>query len=170
MQYDFTNPMGLDENECRWLKAFCRQHNIRSAIEFGPGNSTVAMLEGGVLRIMAFEESPSRCNELAEIFQERVSINLYGAQDWPSLPTFRRGRHYGLAFIDAPTGSSVYPARLNACLACLQLAHLLVIHDAKRDTVTIRVLCQLGCAVIDGFDSPRGMAVLRTPIITPAAG
>lgn len=161
MIYDFTNAMGLDEGECQWLKERCRGFMFETAIEFGPGNSTVAMLEGGVRRIWTFEENARRLMQFEP--DPRVVFHTYAATDWNlSIPQINAD----IAFIDGPKGSAVYPSRLNACLAVFPLVKWIFLHDSKRDALTENILVQLGARVIMRHPSDRGITMLITPLIS----
>jgi hypothetical protein len=159
MEYDFNNPWGLDKAECEWLTGFCRQHKVAEAIEFGPGNSSLAILDGGAALIESFEQDEKRTAELCLVVPARISLHHYRGNAFPitsSIP-----HDYDFAFIDGPTGDSIVPARINAALFCFRRARLIAFHDAKRDEQTIRIMLELGMREMTRFDSGRGIVVLE---------
>jgi hypothetical protein len=160
MEYDFNNKWGLDQQECEWLSGFCHRNGIVNVIEFGPGNSTVAMLNGGAHWIESFEEDDGRAKQL-EAMSDKVEIIHYQGKQFPITHDVDGLQPYCLAFIDGPCGSTFTPSRLNAALFCFRRARLLAFHDSNRDQQTINIMLDLGMRVVTRFNSDRGIVVLE---------
>lgn len=159
MPYDWTNPWGMDKLECTYLKCFCVDYNVKLAIEFGPGNSTQALIDGGVEVVSL--ESDNRRAIAARADYPGVEILEYTGTSFPIVaPWAPLERMFDLAIIDGPPGSTVKPARLNSALFCYPRANRMIFHDSKRDLETIGVMLDLGMTVLDKFESQRGIIVL----------
>lgn len=159
MRYDFTNPWGMDRDECQWLTEFCHVHGIRMALEFGPGNSTAALLDGGVFMIDAFEENPVRASVVRNRFHGIVQVYDYNPTEYPIANELNKA--YDLAVIDGPSGSSISPPRINAAMFAFERCEKMLFHDSKRDFETIRIIMDMGMEPMDSFDSERGIVVLK---------
>lgn len=140
--------------------------NAKSVVEFGPGHSTKAFLEAGVEEIVGLEHNDEWFETMVERFKDnpRVSIKRY----WNEAPVARvpddvSGRQFDIAFVDSPKGNFgprvALPgqedcSRLNTCLAALQLAPVVYLHDAIRplERGTLGYLHRLGCkfTFVDG--------------------
>lgn len=94
----------------------------RRVLEFGPGSSTLALIEGGAETIVTCEDSP----EWAEVYEERLArrfpeiVRLH-RYNWPegkrlSIPAISRLR-FDLALIDGPLGTERRPEVLRYALA-----------------------------------------------------
>jgi hypothetical protein len=159
MNYDFSNLTSMDQNECEFVTTFCRNWNIKTAIEFGPGNSTLALIDGGVDRIETFEQCFDRAKAIRGEFGAGVRVHVYAPDELPiryALPL----TSYDLALIDGPTVNNP-PARLNAALFCFSLAKRVMFHDSKRDHQTLAILKSLGMWTCSVFPTERGVEVLE---------
>ena len=166
MNYDFDNPWSMDRQECEWLTNYCIVNGIMSAIEFGPGNSTLALIDGGVLNLFTFEQDRSRCAEMEkELLSTPACVYCYEATDCPIQDWFPLDLFFDIALIDGPTGSSVTPPRINSAMYCYHRCDRLIFHDSKRDFETIKILIDLGMEPEDSLDSSRGIVVLKQPYL-----
>ena len=163
MSYDFTNDAGLDKEECEWLTRFCGFHEFKTVLEFGPGNSTQAMLDGGVPWIVSYEhEAEYACvaMKIFEAYSDRVQIVKYDAMKMPIVPK-PECLKFDFAFIDGPPGRLTIPPRLNAALFCFSRAPIIAIHDCFRDSQLVSILEDIGMVHAALFASKRGIVVLR---------
>lgn len=151
--------VGLNGKECEWLSMFCASKQIKSALEFGPGNSTQAMIDGGVEFIKSFEQDAFMAEKMRNLLPgDKVEIITYDPTAIP-LEFDVHGR-VDMAFIDGPTRDAFTPSRLNAALFCFNRAQYIVMHDAYRDYQTAMVMTDLGMNVVEDFESDRGIIVL----------
>jgi hypothetical protein len=93
-------------------------------LEFGPGSSTLALIEGGAAHVDTCEDNP----EWAEVYEERLARQFPTADD-PTTVTVHRyaynlpiaipaidGRTYDLALIDGPHGTDSRPPVVDYCM------------------------------------------------------
>jgi hypothetical protein len=123
-------PFRLYPEEQRWWSAqdyqavldAMKQTGARRCIEFGPGSSTLALVEGGAETVDTCEDSPDWADvyrtRLADRFPEQVRLHLYA---WPlGSPLSIEGldaQRWDLALIDGPLGTERRPDVLRYCLA-----------------------------------------------------
>lgn len=97
-----------------------RALGARRILEFGPGSSTLALLEGGATTIDTCEDAP----DWAQVWEERlqgaypqiVRVHRYTLADPLSIPALD-GRRYDLALIDGPLGTNSRPPAIRYALA-----------------------------------------------------
>ncbi len=99
-----------------------RETGARSVVEFGPGSSTLALVEAGAERIDTCEDNPA----WAEVYEERLVRRFPGQirlhrYEWPegaaiTVPPLEGGR-FDLGLIDGPLGTERRPEVLLWCLA-----------------------------------------------------
>lgn len=81
-----------------------RRLRARTVLEFGPGNSTLALIEGGATWIDACEDDPHWfgiwTDRLVRRFPDVVRLHEYAATDEAIWPV--HGRTYDLALVDGP--------------------------------------------------------------------
>jgi hypothetical protein len=157
MPYDFNNPWGMDKLECAFLKCFCIDNCIRTALEFGPGNSTQALLDAEV-KVISMENDPRRAVEVRAQYPN-AKILSYEGTAFPIIANDVHGR-FDLAVVDGPPGATVRPGRLNSALFSFRRCKYMLFHDSKRDSETISVMRDLGMGLLESFDSMRGIVVL----------
>lgn len=159
MPYDWNNPWAMDQLECAYLKCFCIDNNVEHALEFGPGNSTQALLDAGV-KVVSLESDPRRAAQSKTDYPS-VEILQYAGTSFPIVaPWAPLERMFDVSVIDGPPGSTVNPARLNSALFCYPRTKTMIFHDSNRDVETIRVMLDLGMKFVDKFESTRGITVL----------
>ena len=92
----------------------------RTVLEFGPGSSTLAMIEGGAGHIDTLEDNPeyyARTHErLALRFPDRVTVHRYRHNDPVSVDACDSKR-YDLGFVDGPRNTMERPASFAYALA-----------------------------------------------------
>lgn len=92
----------------------------RTVLEFGPGSSTLALLEGGAEHILACEDNPIWFNvykeRLVGRFPGRVNFAPYQWADPITIPDVDDLR-FDLALIDGPLGTEHRPPVIAYCLA-----------------------------------------------------
>ena len=148
-----------------------RRVGARSALEFGPGASTLALIEGGCESILSFEHD---ARWLASAREQLAAFPHVRVERYENLPELRPlGAEFDLAFVDSPNGEEKrrirHPgqadcARFNTVLAALQAAPLVLLHDARRpgEQATLRRVEAAGCRV-SMIDTPKGIARIERP-------
>lgn len=78
----------------------------RRVLEFGPGSSTLALIEGGATQIDTCEDDPTWAatyeERLVSRFPAIVRLHRYTWRKKISIPTLEAGAPYDLALIDGP--------------------------------------------------------------------
>lgn len=105
-------------NDYRAVLATMRDLKPTRVLEFGPGSSTLALIEGGATHIDCCEDNP----DWAEVYEERlqakypaVTLHRYSWADPLSIPAIDE-QAYDLALIDGPLGTDRRPAVVEYCL------------------------------------------------------
>jgi len=92
----------------------------RRILEFGPGSSTLALIEGGATSVDACEDDPRWVDLYRERLERRfagaVAIVPYCWADPLTIPSIDQ-RHYDLALIDGPRETPKRLAVIEYCLA-----------------------------------------------------
>lgn len=105
----------------------------RTVLEFGPGSSTLALVEGGAERVDSCEDNPDWATVYVDRLEKRfpgvVRIVPYTWSD-PIVIPWLGARRYDMALIDGPHGIerrgavlSFALARCDAVLMCCEDAH-----------------------------------------------
>lgn len=95
-------------------------HRLRpkTVLEFGPGSSTLALIEGGAERIDSCEDNPDWFDVYHERLEKRfptvVKLRRYAWAD--PLKVGRLAARYDMALIDGPHGTPKRPAVIKFCL------------------------------------------------------
>jgi hypothetical protein len=90
----------------------------KRVLEFGPGSSTLALIEGGATRIDSCEDNPDWLGvyrERLEAVYPVVTLHEYTWSDPLSVPAIAR-RRYDLALIDGPYTSEKRPPAITYAL------------------------------------------------------
>jgi hypothetical protein len=119
----------------------------KSALEFGPGISTLALIEAGVGRIVTLEHDPIWFVKAKEKFKDYPQVEVRPYKDEPVVEADVEGE-FDIAFVDSPKGfvhvvrgvegaRKKHPgqedcSRLNTCLFALKHAPIVYLHDASR--------------------------------------
>lgn len=126
-------PFTLYREETRWW-SFADHENLMQAlerfrpervIEFGPGASTLALIEAGVAYIDAYEDDPDYMRAHRERFASFPQVHLH-AFDVGTVPTV--DELYDLAFVDGPRHSGTRRPIIELVDRC---ACIVVCHDAN---------------------------------------
>ncbi len=139
--------------------------DAKSALEFGPGISTLALIEAGVPKIVSLEHSPDWLDKQKEKFKDypQVTVAAY-ADAVPVTADDVAMQDFDVAFVDSPQGfwyhlpgrvsRKKHPgmedcSRLNTCLFALERAPVVYLHDAYRplERGTLGRLSAMGHAV-----------------------
>lgn len=92
----------------------------RTVVEFGPGSSTLALIEGGATGIVCCEDNPDWFRvyheRLERKFQGVVSMLAYTWSDPLVIPELE-GRRFDMALIDGPHGTLNRPAVVEWCVS-----------------------------------------------------
>lgn len=90
-------------------------------LEFGPGSSTLALIEGGATHVDTCEDDPHWAGVYEERLQAQfpdiVHVHRYSWADPVEIPTLREAKPYDLALIDGPRDTSHRRAVVDYCLA-----------------------------------------------------
>lgn len=121
----------------------------KSALEFGPGISTLALIEAGLERIVTLEHDDEWFAAAVERFKDYPQVQVKRYWDEPEARgEIDEGDTFDLAFVDSPKGFHLplpgirgvrkrHPgqedcSRFNTCLLALKHAPVVYLHDAKR--------------------------------------
>ena len=117
---------------------------VSSVVEFGPGYSTFAFIEAGVPEIVGLEHDDKWFALQTERFETfpQVTIGRYwDTAPKATVPDDITARTFDIAFVDSPKGykggrkvhdGQADCSRLNTCLAALDIAPIVYLHDAVR--------------------------------------
>ena len=118
------------EDDYRWLWSYARSAGARRVVEFGPGDSTLALLDAGC-EILSFESDAARIDGLREQWKHepRVEIRHCAADAVPEDLDFTPD----LVFVDGPPARAAKMRRLPACDWAAARCARVLLHDALRD-------------------------------------
>lgn len=90
----------------------------RTVLEFGPGSSTLALVEGGAIRIDSCEDDADWMATNRKLLAAHLAVELH-AYTWADPLTITRlqDRRYDLALIDGPQDEHRRPACIEFALA-----------------------------------------------------
>lgn len=155
----------------------CRTRNANRVLEFGPGISTLALIESGCGAILTCEYNDRWFNSAHELFKGRPEVSLLRYRNDPevSVAGLAPDDTFDLAFVDSPIGipsrgTVRHPGqedcnRLNTVLFALERAAVVLLHDAKRpgEEMTLSRVAASGHAV-SMIDTRKGIArIERAP-------
>jgi hypothetical protein len=146
-----------------------------TCLEFGPGLSTLALIEAGLTQIVTLEHDPEWFDANVERFKDYPQVHVGRYQDEPEVIADLGSEQFDMAFVDSPKGY-VHPlknvkgvrkkhpgmedcSRLNTCLKALEHAPVVFLHDSQRplERGTLGRLNAMGHKVIQ-LPSKVGMA------------
>lgn len=122
-----TGPFALYPEERHWwsfadygaVLDVMRRLKPTRVLEFGPGSSTLALIEGGATHIDAYEDDPVWAVTYEERLQRKflgtVFIHRYDWADPLTIPAVDDQR-YDLALVDGPLGTDRRPVVVRYCL------------------------------------------------------
>jgi hypothetical protein len=112
----------------------------KRVLEFGPGSSTLALIEGGAMRIDTCEDHPSWLavyrERLEAVYPDIVMVYEYAWSDPLTVPRIAR-RRYDLALIDGPYTSEKRPPAIAYALQRSK-AVLVPTEDGREHTSLLR--------------------------------
>lgn len=128
----------LPETDRALLIAECKRVGAKSALEFGPGYSTEALIEAGVENIVSCEHDHEWLAKAKEQFPQ---VRIIEYRDEPEADAPELFGVFDIAFVDSPKGNKAqrkrHPgqedcSRLNTCLLALKHSPVVLLHDAYR--------------------------------------
>lgn len=160
----------------------CRRLGARSALEFGPGVSTLALIEAGLDRIDTCEYQDRWLTLAAEAFRlhPQVTARRYVNDPAVEVEGLPEGQRFDVAFVDSPLGLPSRNAlelpgqegcnRLNTALFALARAPVVLLHDARRpgESGTLARLAAAGHGVTM-IETRKGIARIERRPATGAA-
>lgn len=123
-----TPPFRLYPEEQHWwsfndygtVLEVTRRLQAKTVLEFGPGWSTRALIEGGATTIDSCEDNPAwfkvHAERLVPKFPDIVTLHPYTCSDSIFVPGVVDQRIYDMGLIDGPFGTLERPAVLRYCL------------------------------------------------------
>ena len=161
-------PTSFSVTASEWylLADWCKQHQVRSVLEFGPGYSTTAFAQAG-RRVVSCEGNQEYFDLYAPALKELgVQLAWYEESSFDLRIEGVDGTKFDLGFVDAPK-SSRWPLlpRVNTALYCLRCCRLIAVHDTTRlpDRMTVGALISLGCSVVAENQGEKGLMLLTNP-------
>lgn len=153
------------------LLAAAREANAKSILEFGPGASTLALIEAGCERIVTCEYQQPWLSAAAERLAPypQVDLRRYVNVSDVEVEGLARDEAFDLAFVDSPLGCEAKRkieipgqegcSRLNTLIYALGRAPVVLFHDAKRagEQRSIERVRAMGHSV-EMIDTVKGMA------------
>lgn len=143
-------------------------HGKESALEFGPGASTLALVEAGVLEIHSYEYQMPYLSAAQSRFAPypHVKIRRFDNVAEIDIPA----DEYDIAVVDSPIAGKKWVqipgqeglARFNTVMAALKYSPLVLLHDANRpgERRTLAEIQKRGFHV-EHIQTMRGMAIIR---------
>lgn len=148
----------------------------RRVLEFGPGVSTLALLEASCERIASCEHTETWFSKAAARYADdpRVTVYRYFDEVPVTVDRLPYDAEFDFAFVDSPVGDGGKRqkyhldredcSRLNTLEFALQRAPIVALHDAKRDGEQ----ASLARLEAQGFrwhmiDTRKGIAVIERP-------
>lgn len=121
----------------------------KTALEFGPGYSTLALIESGLEKIVTLEHDLQWFEKAREQFRDYPQVEIRSYKDEPeAIADLKPDETFDIAVVDSPKGFThqmpatsglrkVHPgqedcSRLNTCLLALKHAPIVYLHDARR--------------------------------------
>jgi len=141
----------------------------KSALEFGPGESTMAFLQAGCTRVLTLEHDRKWLRKAQQRFAGYDAIEVGTYTNTPTINASAGAcERFDIAFVDSPVGTvkrRVIHAgqedcsRLNTVQYALTCASVVLLHDARREGEqrTLERMKQMGWNV-KLYDTERGMA------------
>lgn len=152
----------------------CAALGAKTALEFGPGYSTLALIEAGLDRIVSLEHNDEWLDKMAIRFADYPQVEVKRYQDEPEATADLGDESFDVAFVDSPQGFTYeikgrigrkkHPgqedcSRLNTCILALKHAPVVYLHDARRplERGTLQRLNAMGHRVMQ-LKSKSGLA------------
>lgn len=147
----------------------CRRVKAQSILEFGPGISTLALIESGAEKIVTCEYQDRFYVQAIERLKGYPVAKVIRYLNQPIVQVDGLSRRFDFAFVDSPLGvpsrgAVEHPGqegcnRFNTMICALRHAPVVLVHDAKRDgeSETLRRLAAIGHG-IEMIDTRKGFA------------
>jgi predicted O-methyltransferase YrrM len=144
------------------LVNFCRKHDIRRVAEFGPGDSTLALLDAGC-KVVSYENDIGCLRNAVDWIGGVDAVELVHCPEGtvPDAPPFEPD----LVFVDGPPfREGQTESKMEPCEWALEACGCFLLHDAKRpgETATLEAMERRGLGVIR-FPTRKGLALVVDP-------
>lgn len=114
-------------DDYRAVKSTVERLGVRRALEFGPGSSTLAIVEGGARSVDTCEDSLRWADvyrsRLVARFPKVVKLHLYEWAERPSIPAVD-GERFDYALVDGPRITENRPAVIRYSLERCTFVHV----------------------------------------------
>lgn len=147
-----------------FLVRFCRKNGVSLVAEFGPGDSTLAFLDGGC-RVTTFEHDPGWMNHASKRFEGLSSVQLEHCPEGQTPSPETIGFEPCLVFVDGPPSRQGQDRpRLGPCTWGLEVCGLILLHDANRagEQATLDYLEERGMEIVR-IPTEKGLAAVIDP-------
>jgi len=115
----------------------------KTAIEFGPGISTLALIESGLEEIVTCEHDQNWIDCYQRQYAKHKQVKFYKFKNEPEVVILDLDpdKQFDFGFVDTPKGYAAARvplkgqedcSRLNTCMAALERAPIVLLHDAYR--------------------------------------
>ncbi len=149
-----------------FLANWCRKQGFRSILEFGPGDSTLALLDAGC-RVVSYEHDISWLKKTLDRFRDEMEVEILHLPegDLPEPPVHAPD----CVLVDGPPyreGQTL--SRLGPCEWALEVCGCFLLHDARRDgeKATLKEMERRGMQVTQ-IATRKGLALVVDPKIRP---
>lgn len=140
----------------------CSALGAKTALEFGPGYTTLALIEAGLIKIVSLEHNEEWFEKMKIRFAEYPQVEVRRYQDEPEATAdLAADEQFDMAIVDSPQGFNRqirdrisrkrHPgqadcSRFNTCVLALKHAPVVYLHDANRplERCTLERLNALG--------------------------
>lgn len=151
-----------------FLARYCRRMGIRQVVEFGPGDSTLALLDAGC-EVLSFEHDAGWLQTAVERFDGESRVNLRLCPEGTVPEAGGLAFEPELVFVDGPPfreGQEM--SRLQPCEWALERCGAFILHDAKREgeMATLAEMERRGMRVTR-IPTRKGLAVVVDPARRP---
>jgi hypothetical protein len=138
-------------NDYEYVVKMTRRLGARRVLEFGPGASTLSLLEGGAERIDCCETDRHWLNIYSERLQfPQVVLHSYALSDPLSVPSLD-GQRWDMALIDGPREVADRFPVVHYCLA--RCAHVLVPLESIGSDAMTRFVFGLDVTTIETMET-----------------
>lgn len=142
-----------------FLVKFCRDHAIRKVAEFGPGDSTLALLDAGC-EVVSYEHDIGRLKHSVERFAHEGEVEVVHCPEG-TLPD-PLPHQPDLVFVDGPPyREGLAMSRIGPCEWALETCGCFLLHDANRhgELATLEEMERRGMHVFR-IPTRKGMALV----------
>ena len=161
------NVATLSDEEYMFLAEYVKERGYATCLEFGPGVSTWALLDGGCEVIVTLEYENNWLARAFEVFGSVPEVEVHGFENVPEIdvPSVN-GLRFDMAFVDSPSFLTCkHLNRLNTCEFAAKHTDAILLHDATRsyEVLTQKVFEEKGWDVelVLPSDAERGISLIR---------